>query len=136
MFEERSLLNVKQAEGLIRSCGLSVNYDVDYTVGIFDDDVLVATGSLSGDMIQMLAVSSDYQGKDLTAIVITHLINYACLVKKSNLYLFTKPEKIKMFVPLGFNIVAVAKPYAALLELGSGITEYRSRIKEAAGEFN
>lgn len=133
MMEERSLSSVKQAEGLIRSCGLSVNYNVDYTVGIFYDDELVATGSLSGDMIQMLAVSAEHQGEDLSAVLLTHLINYAHSMKKSNLYLFTKPGKTNMFIPLGFNVVAVAKPYTALLEWGYGIDEYCRRLKALTG---
>ena len=46
MLVERRLSNVNLAEELIRSCGLTVNYNVDYTVGIFCDDKLIATGSL------------------------------------------------------------------------------------------
>lgn len=134
MIEERHLHNVLQAEDLIKSCGLSVNYNVDYTVGIFYDEKLVATGSLAGDMIQMVAVSAEHQGEDLTAVVITHLMNHAREMGKGNLYLFTKPEKSDMFTPLGFNVVAVAKPYAALLEWGRGIEEYCCSLREKAGD--
>lgn len=135
MIEERHLSSVRQAEDLIRRCGLSLNYDVDYTVGIYCDDELIATGSLFGDMIQMMAVSPDHQGEDLSSIVITHLIKHALEMKKSSVHLFTRPEKINMFSPLGFNVVAVAKPYAALLEWGRpGIHEYCSDIKAQAGE--
>lgn len=135
MIEERSLSNIKQAEDLIRKCGLSLNYDVDYTVGIYSDDELIATGSLFGDMIQMVAVSPDHQGEDLSSIVITHLIKHAIEIKKSGVHLFTKPDNVKLFLPLGFNIVAVAKPYAALLEWGSpGINEYCREIKKYACE--
>ena len=39
-----------------------------------------------------------------------------------------------MFVPLGFSVVAAAKPYTALLEWGRfGITEYCRSIKAQAG---
>lgn len=136
MVKERRLPNIKHAEDLIRSCGLSINYNVDYTVGIFYDDKLVATGSLFGDMIQMMAVSPDYQGEDLSSIVITHLIKHAIEMGKYNLYLFTRPEKINMFVPLGFAVVAVAKPHAALLEWGQpGIKEYCRDIKTQTGDI-
>ena len=81
MIEERPLRSVKQAEDLIRSCGLSINYNVDYTVGIFDEDELIATGSLCGDMIQMMAVSPKHQGEDLSAVVITHLIKHVGYIK-------------------------------------------------------
>ena len=135
MIEERALSTPKEAEDLIRRCGLSINYNVDYTVGIFLNDEIVATGSLSEDMIQMIAVSPDHQGEDLTAMVITHLMKYAQGMKRNNLYLFTKPEKVNMFTPLGFSVVAIAKPYAALLEWGTGIKEYCGSIKPKDGDI-
>lgn len=136
VMKERSLPSVRQAEHLIKSCGLSMNYDVDYTVGVFDDNKLVATGSLSGDMIQLLAVSPNYQGRDLAAMVITHLIKYSLEIGVPNLHLYTKPDNIHVFLPLGFRVVAKAQPYAALLEWGQpGITEYRSHIKAEAGDI-
>jgi len=133
MFEERSLPRIEEAEALLRKCGLSVNNKVDYTVGIFDEDELIATGSLSGDMIQMLAVLPDRQGEDLSAAVVTHLVKHALLLNKKTLHLFTKVENIGMFVPMGFNIVAVARPYAALLEWGRpGIEEYCGMLRAQA----
>lgn len=135
MIEERPLSTLKHVEDLITSCGLSINYNVDYTVGIFYDDELVATGSLFGDMIQMIAVSPDHQGEDLSAIVITHLIKHAKDMEKNNLHLFTNPEKVNMFISLGFSVVAIAKPYAALLEWGTGIEEYCHTIKAKAGDI-
>ena len=137
MIEERRLHDVKEAERLIQKCGLSVNYNVDYTVGLFYDDELIATGSLCGDMLQMVAVAPDHQGEDLASVVVTHLIKHAMETGKNNLCLFTKPEKVNMFVPLGFNIVAIAKPYAALLEWGRpGIQEYVRDIKAKAKDFD
>ena len=135
MMEERRLSSVKEAEDLIKKSGLSINDHVEYTVGIFLKDKMLATGSLGGDMIQMLTVSPEHQGEDLTAVVITHLVKHALETNKKNLYLFTKPENINRFIPLGFNIVAVAKPYAALLEWGRpGIAEYCRQLKAQAGD--
>lgn len=136
MIDERALIDVNEAESLIRKCGLTVNRDEDYTVGLYDSDQLVATGSLRGDMIQMIAVSPERQGEDLSSIVITNLIKHAMDKGIRNLYLFTKPDKMNMFVSLGFKPVAVAKPYAALLEWGvPGINEYIRDIKARAGKI-
>lgn len=85
MIEERRLHRIKEAEELITRCGLSVNCNFDYTVGIFYNDDLAATGSLIGDMIQMVAVSPEHQEEDLASIVITHLIKHALEVRKTNL---------------------------------------------------
>lgn len=135
MMEERQLSSVRQAEKLIASCGLTLNEKVDYTVGIFEGDKLIATGSLVGDMIQMMAVSPERQGEDLSSSVVTHLIKYAFSKNIHNLCLYTKPDKVSTFEPLGFRLVALAKPYTALLEWGKpGIAEYCSSIKAMAGE--
>ncbi|WP_071434838.1 [citrate (pro-3S)-lyase] ligase [Angelakisella massiliensis] len=133
MREEYSI-DLHQAEPLLRQCGLTPNYKAEYTVGVFEDDELVATGSLWEDMIQMMAVSPEHQGEDLTGTVITHLIGKARERGRTNLHLFTKPEKAVMFRGLGFRQVAVARPYAALMEWGRpGIEEYCAQIREAAG---
>ncbi|MDD3299034.1 MAG: [citrate (pro-3S)-lyase] ligase [Firmicutes bacterium] len=123
----------EKAESLIRQCGLTVTKNVDYTMGLFNDGILVATGSIKGDMLQMLAVSPEYQGHDFTAIVILHLVKYADENNITTLHLFTKPEKVEMFIPMGFRTVAVVWPYTALLEWGGpGIEEFCSKLREIA----
>lgn len=123
------------AEPLILKCGLTMTGPVDFTIGVFDDDRLIATGSLVGDMIQMVAVDPAFQGEDLSARVVTLLIKHAFDKGIHALSLFTKPDKVNHFVPLGFNLVANAKPYTALLEWGRpGIAEYLKTIRAMAGE--
>jgi [citrate (pro-3S)-lyase] ligase len=133
MLEERQLYGPEEAESLIKQCGLTVNKDVDYTMGLFDDGLLVATGSIKGDMLQMMAISPNYQGYDLTSIVVLHLMKYANNHDITTLHLFTKPKNIQIFIPLGFKPVAVVRPYTALMEWGKpGIEEFCSNLKERA----
>lgn len=130
MIEERPLLNADEAKWLLNSCGLSVNKGTDYTIGIFDEGELIATGSLSGDMIQMVAVDKRRQGEGLAAKVMTNLLNHAFEMGYKNVCLFTKPEMAETFVNLGFKVVAIAKPYSAMLEWGRpGIEEYCRGLK-------
>nr|WP_279288942.1 [citrate (pro-3S)-lyase] ligase [Anaerosolibacter carboniphilus] len=110
-------------------CGLTIPHNVTYSMGLFYGNQIIATGSLSGDMIQGLAVSPRYQGEDLSAKVLTHLMNYAVIHGITALYLFTKPTNTDKFVSMGFNIVAIAKPYTALLEWGApGIKDYIQKL--------
>ena len=135
MYEERKLRSLDQAEGLLRKCGLKPPTGVDYTVGIFmsQEGPLVATGSLKGDMIQGLAVDPEVQGEDLSAKVLTHLINYAIERGRPTLYLFTKPESAGKLSAVGFRTIAEAKPYATLLEWGAaGIDQYVMALKALA----
>ncbi|MEG2074841.1 MAG: [citrate (pro-3S)-lyase] ligase, partial [Angelakisella sp.] len=131
---EEYKISIAAAAPLITSCGLSVNTDAEYTVGVFEDDALVATGSLCGDMIQMMAVSEAHQGEDLASVVITHLLDCARSAGHSGVHLFTKPEKAAMFLPLGFKQIAIARPYATLLEWGRpNIDDYCAKLRCDAG---
>lgn len=137
MLEERVLKSVYMAEKLLHRCGLKLPEDMDYTVGIYDgsDNVLLAVGSLKGDIIQGVAVDPDFQGEDLAAKVLTHLIDYAVRAGKKSLYLFTKPETALMFSSLGFRRVVEARPYAALLEWGvDRISAYVENLKGIAAK--
>jgi [citrate (pro-3S)-lyase] ligase len=137
MFEERKLRRIEQAEVLLKKCGLKAPVGVDYTVGVFmaSEGRMVATGSLKGDMIQGLAVDPEVQGEDLSAKVLTHLINYAIDQGRHTLYLFTKPESAQKLSAVGFRIIAEARPFASLLEWGTtGIDQYVEGLRKLAAE--
>lgn len=137
MYTEDRIRDIKEAESLLNECGLTIPQGVEYTVGIYDNNEIVATGSIKGDMIQGMAVSPNHQGEDLSARVITHLINKSFEDGKTSLNLFTKPSKASTFASLGFKTVAVAKPYAALLEWGSpNISNYTNMLKTLSNGNN
>ena len=103
--------------------------------GVIGGDMLVAAGSLKGDMIQGVAVDPAHQGEDLLARLLTGLIGEANRRGLASLYLFTKPEKSIQFQGLGFRQAAVARPYAALLEWGAaGIDQYVAQLKQVRQE--
>lgn len=131
---------------MLSSCGLSVPQGVNYTAGLFCEESgkarLAACGSLKEDMIQGVAVDSDFQGEDLTGKLLTHLIEKGRQMGHDSLYLFTKAEKAQLFTGLGFRLVAKARPYAALLEWGSEsvagymrmLSEIRRKTAVSSGE--
>ena len=87
-------IKIEKAAALLRRCGLLVPSGTDYTAALFTTDGrIVATGSLKKDMIQGVAVDPADQGEDLTAKLMTHLIEKGMQSGFSSLYLFTKPEK-------------------------------------------
>ena len=130
MYEQQ--IPISQAAPLLTECGLSVPDGVDYTVGIFDEaNRLLAVGSLKESVLQGIAVSPAHQGEDLSAKVLTHLLKQGAAMGHSVLRLFTKPERAFQFSALGFHMVAMVPPYAALLEWGRpGIEEYAARLRK------
>lgn len=130
MFEEREIFFFEAAP-LLKKCGLNPVEKADYRMGIFDeDDELVATGALVGNMLQMIAVDPSLQGEDLSVRVVTHLVNAAARRGIFCLYLFTKSASVRFFEGMGFRIVAHVPGEVGLLEWGSpGIREYCEQLK-------
>ena len=132
MFTERRI-KLNEALPLLERCGLTCsNQPPQYTVGIYeeDGDELLATGSLVGNMIQMLAVDPDRRGEDLLAKLVTHLLQEAFRQGIGQVHLFTKYDKRLFFQDLGFSLVADVPGKAALLEWGEdGIGSFCQRLR-------
>ena len=60
---------------LLSKNGLSYEDKVTSTIGIYEDDHLIATGSLYENVIKMIAVDQDSKGENLTATILDKLIS-------------------------------------------------------------
>ncbi len=100
----------------------SLRFDtsVDYTIALFKDETMVATGSLSGEVLRNFAVDETLQGEGLTATIISELMREAGARGVYHYFIFTRPDKAFLFASLGFNEIARAEPHAAVLESGIG----------------
>lgn len=132
MYSERKI-KLEDALPLLERCGLTrSNQTPQYTVGIYgeDDEELLATGSLVGSMLQMLAVDPDRQGEDFLSRLVTHLLQEAFQRGIGQVHLFTRYDKRAFFQGLGFSLVADVPGKTALLEWGEGgIGAYCQRLR-------
>ena len=119
MYTEREIFHLEEIVPLLEKCGLKLNGETDYTLGLYDGEELVATGSIRDHIAQMIAVDPACQGEGLSARVVSGLISRAYHENWLPLRLFTKPSTVSTFEELGFRLVSAAEPYAALLEFGS-----------------
>jgi [citrate (pro-3S)-lyase] ligase len=94
-----------QAYALVQSQGLTIDEKIDLTIGIYDDQVLVATGSLYANVLKMIAVDPNRQGENLTALVIQALIDRLNERKITKYFLYTKPEHLAIFSSLHFSLI-------------------------------
>ncbi|MDU2417843.1 [citrate (pro-3S)-lyase] ligase [Negativicoccus succinicivorans] len=114
---------------------LTFSGNIDYSMGIFDGDRLIATGSLSGRVLRNIAIDPEYQGQGLTHRILDHLMTEAKRRGITSYQIFTKPEKVPVFEHSGFTCVAKAEPYAALLEYGDDtLAEFLEKTKKIVGE--
>ena len=86
--------------------GLDLDENVEYTVNLLEDDEIVASGSLDGNICKCIAVDPAHQGEGLTATVLTALRQEAFARGKRHLFLYTKPKNRMMFSGLSFYPVA------------------------------
>ena len=98
---------------------IALEEPLDHTVVLLDRGEIVATGSLSGQVLKCIGIDECFQGMGLSGRIVTHLIREAHRAGRTHLFLFTKPSNIEMFSGLGFQLIASFREKAALLESGS-----------------
>ncbi len=107
--------------------------DVDYYAGVFagDDDVLLAGGGLSGDVLKCIAVSDVLRDTGMSLSLVSHLLSVAQSHGHQQLKVFTKPQNKGIFENFGFHVIATA-PKAILMENGNGLRNYCNQLNDLA----
>lgn len=107
---------------------------IEQTIGIFDDDKLVATGSFANNVIKYVAVcDAGIQNKGARFNkVITELENRLSQLSRFHHFVFTKPEYQNSFEHVGFRTLA-ATEFGVILEKGTpNIEDYLAKIPRFA----
>lgn len=108
--------------------------DADATFVIREDEEIIATASRAGNVFKYFGICKDYQGENLSGILLGALIDEAFAQGIYHYFIFTSPDNIKIFKGSGFKEV-IDNHYAALLEGGRGsISAYMANLKEELGE--
>ncbi|MFH0766955.1 MAG: adenylyltransferase/cytidyltransferase family protein [Bacillota bacterium] len=98
----KELEDVKQ---LLEKQGLRFEDKVTLSIGFYDENQLIATGSLYENVIKMIAIDSFYQGENLTALVLTTLIQRLNAKGIEKYFLFTTQESKHYFVDFAFSLI-------------------------------
>ena len=112
-----------KARALVEESGLVFEDGAEVTVGLFDDEKLVATGSRAGNILKMLAVAPDHQGGSALGELTTELVMNGRRAGHESLFVYTKPEYAVSFQALNFSLLA-GQEKAALLEYGKGLAAW------------
>jgi [citrate (pro-3S)-lyase] ligase len=121
----RSASDLAARSRLLASRGLSEPGNEDRILGLFEGDVLRATGSLVGESLQGIAVDRELEGSGGAAAIVSSLIKAGMESGRKHFFLFTKPHEARIFADLGFSPVASVFRRGddlgvALLEWGEG----------------
>ena len=120
----------RAVEGLLERSGLVFEGSPDYTAVAEDcDENIVATASLSGSVIKMVAADPRWQEAGLSGAVISALMRAAREDGLYHLFVYTKPEMAERFAGLGFRELA-ASSRSVLMECGApGVEDYRRSLE-------
>ncbi|MDR2832336.1 MAG: [citrate (pro-3S)-lyase] ligase [Streptococcaceae bacterium] len=107
----------KQWAELLKSGGLGTDEVLDYTIGLFDENELIATGSFSGNIIKNVVVCKRYNGENLLTQIIMKLMDEMRERGFWHLMLYTKIENVAIFKSLGFSSI-IKNETLAFMEFG------------------
>lgn len=108
----------KKIEALLKKHGLIFEGNPECTVYLEDSsENIVATASIQGSVIKMVAADPEWQEAGLSGRVISTVMAYARERGMYHLFIFTKPEMAEKFGFLGFSEIARTGS-AVLMEAG------------------
>jgi hypothetical protein len=101
---------------LLATEDLQLDKNIDYIAGIYDDNRLIATGSLYCNSLRCFAIDKNYQGEALLNTLLTHLVNVQYERGHYHLFIYTKTCSAKYFKQLGFYEIATIPGMLTFLE--------------------
>ena len=122
---------------LLTTEGIRRDGNLDYTCGMYDDDMnLIATGSCFDNTLRCMAVSHKHQGEGLMNSIVSHLIELQFSRGNTHLFLYTKCDSARFFGDLGFYEIARINGQIVFMEnKRTGFSDYLNSLakqKEAA----
>lgn len=90
---------------------------------LWEEETLLGTASLSGDLITNFAVDPAHRGEDLSARLLTAIRAFAFERDISRLFLLTKPENQRLFSGLLFEPIAETSSAVFMESPGGGLAE-------------
>jgi [citrate (pro-3S)-lyase] ligase len=108
--------------------GLDYEDDIEYSIGLFSGEAMVATGSLSGKVVKGVVVDASHRGEDLTARVLTYLKIRAHNQNIDSLFIYTLPENRERFIPLGYTEIASTEEVLLLEDTSRNFSAFLSRL--------
>lgn len=112
----------------LKKFDLTLDDDVEESIGLFEGDTLIATCSLSGKVLKGFAIEENYRGLNLTSTLVSEMIRKLSEKGIYKSFIFTKPKNREIFESLGYRYLA-GNNTVILLEHGlDGIDDYLLKL--------
>jgi [citrate (pro-3S)-lyase] ligase len=120
----------QQWAALMDEAGLNKE-EIDYAVGIYQDNKLVATGAYYRNILKCLVVCQKFQSENLLTEVIQHLISRLAEEGQHHYFLYSKPANEAIFRSLGFKKITET---AEIIFMELGLPNFASYLSMLSRE--
>lgn len=121
---------ISDVKKLLQENNLSYEPTVTSTVGLYDYNRLIATGSIDRNVVKMIAVDPRYQSENLSSRILSYLLSILQAKQVSHYFLFTKPENKKVFSNFNFKEIIETDNVVLYENKEHDITETLSILKK------
>lgn len=123
-----SVMRWKKIGEFLASVDLEMSEDVETFVIAKYDDKIVACGGISGYVLKNIAIDESLQGEGLALSLMSELLKVAFRLKRTNLFLFTKPIYQEVFEACGFKYIEQAHNEIILMENSYNLEQYKKKL--------
>lgn len=126
---------IDAVKSLLAKENLTLDSNLDYIAAIYDQDKIIATGSLFKNSLRCFAIDSDYQGQSLLNTLLSHLVEVQYNRGNTHLFIYTKPKSAGYFKDLGFYEIYQESNILSFLENQPfGFKSYLEKLKTETAE--
>lgn len=108
--------NCTQAARLLETLGLDFNPDPERLVLVEEDGLVLATGSLAGNVLRCIGVQPEREGEGFADRAVSRLLSEAASLGRDPLFVYTKPNNEYLFSRMGFSLLASSGADAIVME--------------------
>ena len=132
--EDKDLMN-DVSQFLLRQ-GLRLSKDIEELYVLRKNDIIIASGGLSNNVLKCIAVDESHKGTGVINEVMTHLINRCHHLNRHNLFIYTKPSSYESFEYFGFKKIAESENVVLMENSPIGLNNYLESLKPVVNKRN
>ena len=121
--------DTKRLISFLKRYGLDYEFDITYSILVYDGDTLVATGSLANNIMKCFLVIPAYQQNNITNIMFHHMVHILKDQGIDHYFVYTLPKNESIFTSLHMTTI-VKTMNAVLLEGGKNIKDVLTSLKK------
>ncbi|WP_338418608.1 [citrate (pro-3S)-lyase] ligase [Clostridium beijerinckii] len=131
IIEGNDYKKLNELKNFLTKQGLRFDNNIEYTVALYDNNRIIATGSFDGKILKCIAVDENYKGMGISNKIVSELINEQYRRGNNHLFVYTKPSNYTMFKDFGFYKIEEVPNKVILLENDpNGINSFLNRIHD------